>query len=889
MTAAVYFRPAIPLVLCLIGGILLGTECGGHEIWAFTAFCLGAAFALRLIYLRKTGLAGPILLFFALGYLSIGPWVSPRFSPDHLIHYVDSGRWDISGRIASRPQLINNRARFILQVASLSDGRRTYPVTGKLRVTAVGELPELAVGDKLQFASRLRTISNFKNPGGFDYRRHMAFEGIWATAYVIGDRLVVIDENHTSGLSQLINQARARFMQLSPNSGTPEARAALNALIIGDRAQIPPETRQSFNRAGLGHLLAISGLHIGIVATVAFVFFNGLMVRIKPLLWRAWTRKAAALLSLVPVVVYGVVAGFSPSTQRAVLMVAVFLLTFLFEREQDSLNTLALAALFILVADPPALFAVSFQLSFTAVFAIIYGLSRLRGRVTQPKVRFQLNWRLRLKKRLSLFALVSILAICGSLPLVAYYFNQTSLVGLAANFIVVPLIGFITIPLGLTALFMLPLSMSLASVCVKAATFILDFALPIVDIFAGLPFAALKIVTPSLLEIGCFYTMGWAVLNWRRFETETKPTQLIGAREAVCSPPGDPADRPPGNRADLRRFLKYSPVKILKKDLFEKKAQIAVVLVLIIMVADVSYWLYQRFGHPDLRVTVLDVGLGSAALLELPGGHTILIDGGGFGDNSTFDIGQSVIAPFLWRKKIRTVDTLILSHPDSDHLNGLIYIADHFNVKNVITNNEPRDTPGYGKLMDIVARRKIFQPEFENMPRTLRIGDVELICLYPPPDFLKKIRYDKWRSLNNNSLVWRVSMGTTSVLFPGDIMSEAEKELVSLAGSRLTSTVLVVPHHGSRSSSSKIFVHAVNPEVVIISSGHASRFHIPHPDVIRQYRNRGCSIFSTDINGAVRLSTDGRRWEVRPFEDSVFPDAGADVKGFVIQRRSGLK
>jgi len=886
MTSPMYFRPAIPLLLCLIGGILLGSEFGGHEIWALTALIMGAAFGLRRIYRHKSGLVGPILLFFSLGYLSIAPWASPRFSANHLIHFADTGRLNISGRIASRPQFVNNRARFILQVASLGDGRQTHAVTGKLRVTVVGERPELATGDKLQFESRLRSINNFKNPGGFDYRRYMAFKGIWATAYVTGDRLVVIEKNYASGLSQLINKARTRFVELSQNSGSTEARAVLSALIIGDRTQISPETRQSFNRAGLGHLLAISGLHIGIVATAAFVFFNGLTVRFRPLLWRAWTRKAAALLSLIPVIFYGVVAGFSPSTQRAVLMVTVFLMTFLFERDQDPLNTLALAALFILVADPPALFSASFQLSFTSVFAIIYGLSQLRSRGARQKVRFQQNWRLRLKKKLSSFALVSILAICGSFPLVAYYFNQASLIGFAANFIVVPVIGFITIPLGLTALFMLPISMNLASGCIHAANFVLDYALQIVNGLADLPFAALKIVTPSLLEIGCFYALGWAVLNGGRPETEKTPTPLIGAGDQTANLSGNPADLPPGNRSDLRRFLKYSPAKALKKISLKKKAQIAGVLVLIIMAADVSYWLYQRFGHPDLRVTVIDVGFGSAALLELPGGHTILIDGGGFADSSTFDVGQSVIAPFLWRKKIRTVNTLILSHPNSDHVNGLIYIAENFSVKKIITNNEQRQTLGYGKLMDIVARRKISQPVFKNMPRTHRIADVELTCLYPPADFLDKRNYEKWRNPNNNSLVWRVSRGLTSFLFAGDIMAEAEKELVSLAGSQLTSTVLIVPHHGSRTSSSKIFVRAVNPEVVIISSGPNNRFDLPHSDVVKQYQNLGCSIWRTDINGAVRMSTDGRRLEVQPFEDFGFANTGAGSQEFAPRRGS---
>ena len=824
MTSAIYFRPGIPLLISLICGILLGSEYKGFEFGIGAVLLVSTAWVVRQIYCRQSGAIFPILLFVALGYLSIFPWVQPRFPAKHIIHYAGSDPWDITGKIDSQPQRIRNRIRLILQVSSLADDHQTHAVTGKLRVTAVGNLPQFAVGDVLRLKSRIRLINNFKNPGGFDYRRYMAFKGIWATAYVRGDRLAVIKQHPASDVFEFINNTRNAYSDLIDTSGDVAAGAVLKALIIGDRTQITPEMRQAFNRAGVGHLLAISGLHIGIVATVAFVFFQALMVRIKPLLWRAGTRKTAALLSLLPVFIYGLIAGFSPSTQRAVIMVAIFLLTFLFESEQDPLNTLSLAALLILVADPPSLYSISFQLSFSAVFAIIYGLSSVQNRRSPQKVPLKAGWFFRFRNKLISFFLVSVFAICGSLPLVTYYFNQISLVGLGANFIVVPLIGFVTIPLGLVALYIMPLSTTLASWCIKVGTLILSYALEIVNFFADLPFAAVKTVTPSLLEIGCFYVLGWALLNLRRFEPNAAINKALW----------------PG-----------------------KLAKFAVVLVLLTLALDTYYWLYQRYWHTDLRVTVIDVGLGSASLLELPGGYTILVDGGGFADNSTFNVGERIIAPFLWRKKIRSVDTLILSHPNSDHLNGLIYIARYFNVKNVWTNNESRNTLGYAKFMEVIARENIHLPVFEDMPRRHRIGGVELSLLYPPPNFMNLINTQKWRNTNNNSLVVKASLKSISFLFPGDIMAEAENELVHLAGNSLSSTVLIAPHHGSKTSSSQAFLNTVDPKVVIISSGRNNRFKFPHFVTLKRYENQGCTIWRTDISGAICLSTDGRHLAIK--------------------------
>ena len=350
MNSNIYFRPAIPLVISLIGGILLGAGLAGYGIWATAAAIVSINLCLWKIFRKKNELILPILFFVSLGYLSIQAWVSPRLPDNHILHYADSQRWNISGRVTNDPQKISHRTRFQLQVKSIDSGGQRWTVRGKLRVTVAGDLPDLAAGDWIRLNGRIRPLSNFKNPGGFDYKQYMAFKGIRAAAYTKGDRLVVVDKNPAKGFRHIIENARSSYANLIDRSGHSQAQGLLKALIVGVRSQISVETRQAFNRAGVGHLLAISGLHIGIVATVAFGLFYRLMTRFKPFLWSAWTRKGAALLSIFPVLSYGMIAGFTPSTQRAVMMVSVFLLTFLFEREQDPLNTLALASMAILVA-----------------------------------------------------------------------------------------------------------------------------------------------------------------------------------------------------------------------------------------------------------------------------------------------------------------------------------------------------------------------------------------------------------------------------------------------------------------------------------------------------------------------------------------------------------
>ncbi len=808
------YRNFLPILLFMIAGIIACSLLPVMKtVWiVFALFCLG--FSL-VSFIRKRPVLFKILpFFFCIGYIGMFPYMAPEYPAHHVAAYLDQEKIKITGIIDSRLKTTIGRDQFYLQVLSIGEDK----VEGRIRVTVRWKdretSPGLSEGDHISFISRIKSVKNFKNPKGFNYKRYMMFKGVCGTAYTNGVGIEIERPADSRTLAGIIGTARSAVTALIDKTCEGDHNNVMKALIIGDRSGITPSMRNDFNRAGTGHLLAISGLHIGIVAAVSFFLFSWILSHVRLFLWNAWTKKGAAVFSLVPVVLYGLMAGMSPSTQRAVIMAVVFLMTFLIEREQDSINTLSLAAVCILLFHPPALYSVSFQLSFSAVLAIIYGLSKISIPDNTSKNR------LRQFARRSLGALsVSTFAILGTLPLVMFYFNQISIMGVLTNMIFIPLIGFVTVPMGLLAISIYPVSGFAAFFLMKIAGTVLWFSLKLMHWFSCLPFAAVKTVSPSLIEILCYYILFWSILNLKTKSALVKRTAIFTATAAI-----------------------------------------------LVFCADTCYWLNKRFWHEELRVTVIDVGQGSAALLELPGGTCYLVDGGGFYDNSVFDIGANVIAPFLWQKKIKTVDTLVLSHPNSDHLNGLIYIADNFNVKKLWSTNETADTFGYRKLMAAVRENKIEMPVFSEMPRSYSVNSVNLKILYPPEDFLKQKEKEGWRrNNNNNSLVLKVQLGSHSFLFPGDLQEYGELELIAIAGKDLESTVLAVPHHGSRTSSSIHFINSVNPRIAVFSSAWMNRFNLPHSDIIKRYQEQKCLIYRTDINGAVTMSTDGASLSLTSF------------------------
>jgi len=259
----------------------------------------------------------------------------------------------------------------------------------------------------------------------------------------------------------------------------------------------------------------------------------------------------------------------------------------------------------------------------------------------------------------------------------------------------------------------------------------------------------------------------------------------------------------------------------------------------------------------------LDVGQGDAILIEFPKGKRMLIDGGGlYGEH--IDIGKKVIAPFLWGKKIRRIDYLVLTHPDPDHLKGLLFIASHFSIGQFWENGLRVQSPHYQGLEEILTRRKIERHILNASISPLDIDGVQLSILHPPAR--KDRPREKWdsRFINNQSLVMKLQFNEIQVLLTGDIEEEAESHMLR-EGLSLKADILKIPHHGSLSSSSLPFLQRVQPIYAILSVSDRNRGRLPHPEVLKRYERLGIKVFRTDQQGAITTTTDGKKMKVESF------------------------
>jgi competence protein ComEC len=817
-------RPLPVLAAALAGGIALGGSLPGLTAQAALLAAAAAMITILAVRRNRPALLAPLAMLAAAGYLAMHPWESPRLPRHHVSHLVDAGTRQFSAEVTALVRTDPGRQRLNVRVRQQAANGPPAEASGRIRLTVHGDVPAFSVGEELVFKAVLRPIDNFNNPGGFDYRAYMRRQGIRAAAHVKPEHLILRRPADASGPRHWLNQARRRLDSRIRRHAPPEAAGLLQALITGNRANLPPHLRSAFSRAGTGHLLAISGLHIGIVASAVYLASLQLLAWVAVLQRLALTRLLAALAAWCAVLFYASLAGWPPSTQRAVLMATAVLATMAIPRKPDTFSSIALAAVVILAIHPPALFHISFQLSFAAVAMIVLGLG-IRSE-PNPLDRLTPTPASPLKTWVVGLAAMTFWAMVATLPLVARAFNLVSLIGLPVNLLVVPPIGYLVVPIGLLGAMVSFASAAAGGVLIHLAGAILAPLIAVVEGAAGLPLAASWTPTPSVLEIGVYYVLAVSAVVWWR------------DRRAALNPDGALVPIDPKGRRGGRTAVRW-----------------AVAGALLVLAVDAGWWIHYRWFDSRLRVTFLDVGQGTATLLELPKGPVWLVDGGGFGGRSTFDVGARIVAPLLWRKKILTVDRVVLSHPNSDHLNGLLFILEHFRVKQFWCNGQPADTDGYRRLREIIARVGLHAPAFDTLPRRQRLNGTVIDLLHPPPGL-------PFANANNNSIVLKATLGDHSVLLPGDLMARAERALVRGQSDRLSCSLLAAPHHGSRTSSTPAFISAAKPDFVVISAGKRNRFGMPHPVVVARYRRKGIAVLRIDQSGAVTAATDGSRLTV---------------------------
>jgi len=741
----------------------------------------------------------------------------------------------LSGCVVSPPAFYEGRDQFIIELAPNARARVSLTVRD-------GEAPPiLHYGQPVELEARVRPIRNFQNPGAFDYQAYSARSEIyWTASMAAGNSVKVLPGRcgswFLSGIFALRTAALNRIDRLY--AGNPYATGMMEATLIGESSKLDRIWTEEFRRTGTYHMLVIDGLHITVLA--AFLLLLLRVCFIPELEALAITAAGAWL--------YALVSGWNAPAVRAAAGFSLYLAARYFYRRRQVLNLLAAVAIIYLVGDPGQLFEAGFQLSFLAVAAIgalaiplleatsapfsrgIFGIrevsrdARMQPRAAQFRVELRLlaetlHYYLRIPQdwiarglavmaRLLFYAwemaiISTVMQIALALPL-AIYFHRISFTGFSANIIVVPLLALV-VPFGFTG------------------------------VFTGWHL-------PAVIA-GWLLGLGEKVAAWHvQFEPNSRvpdpPLWLVFAFSAALI----------ALAFAVWRSRRWSWVSA------------CVVTVLFALV----------FWHPfppdvqrgQLELTAIDVGQGDSLLLAFPDGELMLVDGGGilsFGHRTKprIDIGEDVVSPYLWRRSIRKVDVVVMTHAHDDHAQGLPALIENFHPRELWTGA----TAASAAWTAVEAKAQLQKVSISEMRsgRAFNFGGTHIEIISPPPGYVPG-----QSPTNNDSLGMRITYGERSILLTGDMEKPMEMQALA-AGEPLQADILKVGHHGSNTSSIEPFLEAVSPRFALISDGFENSFRHPHPKVLERLATHHATILRTDLQGLTTIRTDGRKISVETF------------------------
>ncbi len=838
-------RPVIPLLIALISGITAGSLVSIPGTMALVAL---VATLVALFFSVASGRKGSVafclfISLFLLGILNINLYLHPYRGGDDITLHAGKDKLTVEGLVCNPPRVSRDKTNLVIRSTRIIRDGTAIPVRGKILLSVKDSNNLLKYGNYIRAKVRLKEPHNFNNPGGFDYKRYLLYRGIRLRGYVSRPSdIVVMRESAGDYFKTRIERYRSRLRGLILENAPSAEGGILQALILGEKDRIPEDISDKFNRAGVSHILAISGLHVGIIAFLSLIIIRTIMKSSEYLLLRFNIFKVSALFAVIPIISYAFIAGLRISTIRATIMILCFLIALLAGRGRDLLNILAFAAFAILIISPASLFDVSFQLSFVAVASIILITPRLGGMI--PKGTGDGIFRKGITS-IILFTIVSLSAMIGTYPLIALYFNRVSAIALLSNLFIIPITGFAVLPLGILFIIAAPFA-PIATVFIQIASFFIRISVSIVDFLSSFSFSSFHVTTPTPLEIIFYYLLIITALklidSWKSKEGETD------------------------HRSSGYTKTRFLPVAIKRlEDVYtaNRKRFLTLFLsfILLFFAANAIYLHIKTSCQKYLEITFIDVGQGNSALIKFPGGNVMLVDGGGFYDRS-FDLGKYVVAPYLWREKIKKVDIMVLTHPDQDHIGGLPFLAENFEVGEIWSNGCESKNESFRRLNEIITKKAIHHKIVDKDTEDRTIGGASITILHPAKSSSGKGLHFPDSDYNNNGIVMKITFGNTSILLPADISESAEAEIVA-SGTDLEADILMAPHHGAGTSSSVLFLKAVRPEIVVISCGPDNRFGFPDSNVLDIYAKVGIRVLRTDKNGAVTIRTDGENIEVR--------------------------
>ena len=770
--------------------------------------------------------AAPMLLAAA---LLLG-WWRAEFAPQPTPPTLPTGN-DLTATlvVADAPQIIGSRIRFHGRVVApaasgASDGQSdgvatpgSIPAGAGLLVYAFppADLVAQRPAPYLRYGDRLLVSGNAERPapiGDFDYAAWLESQGIAAILWARPTEWVGAGNPLTP--AALLHRLRGALAQ-GIRAGIPDPQAGLaQALLLGIRSDLPAAVKDDFRTAGMSHLLAISGLHVGVVMTLTLSAAGAIAGRGSP---------PAAVITLLTVWGYAILSGLDPPVARAAIMGSLVLGSALLGRGLRGPTALLLAAALMLGVEPELLGSLSFLLSFSAMAGVIIALpliTLVSALATAPLAAFRSGaalWTQHIVSLLVASVIISLLTTLATMPLVAAHFGVIPLMSVPATILAMPALPFALLSALITAV-------------------------------VGL------ISAPLAMAVGA---LAWAPLSWLMAVAGAMPPHLLTA-EWLAGPAAmvwygalglliwlASASSMRRRLAELRRRMRWRPAGATA-------ALAAAIPVIIIIIVLLTARIAAAGADGRLHIHILDIGQGDAILVVTPDGRQLLIDGGPDPAAALQALGR------LLPPTDRTLDIVAVTHLDSDHSGGLLGVLTRYRAGIVLQGATSPDSALYPQWQAVLAQQ-------EQPAATLRAGHriqlgnaVTLEVLSPSGDdaiLPPGIR----PSANNASLAMRLDYGAISFLFTGDIESDLERRLATQYGDRLQADVLKVAHHGSRTSTTPEFLQAVNPRAAVISAGKDNRFGHPHPEVTARLEDAVGSdnLFLTARDGTVEFISDG--------------------------------
>lgn len=755
---------------------------------------------LMLAFVRWRGWAILFLLSsltWSIGYVRHRQLLAPVFAENHLRNVMarDMALY-LEGILRHEPEKLAQRTRWQLGSERIWHPTGAEEISGDILISLRFVRREWHYGDRVRLRVLPQLPQDSGNPGGFNYATYLARHEIYATAFLDSDEDVELVAREAGAVRGFIEDLRRRIRVFIDRNVAPEHGALIKALVVGDMSGISKETRNAFTAAGVNHVLSISGLHVAMLGLVVFLLIRYGLSFSGYLLLRWNLLKVATFFSFLAVLFYTALAGAMVPTVRSAIMIGVYELAVLLDREEEVFSSLTLAALLIALVWPGVIADISFQLSFLAVLFIVWGTRRMhdwfpRGsseELPQEKSRMK-----EFARWAAMHLTVPLLATLGTGPLIAHYFGHLSLAGFIANPLVVPLVGFVLVPVGLVIGFCAVIVPEATAPLVWLVERLAFLTAWLVDLFAGLPLANISVPAPNPLEVAILYGLIICIFVLRR---RWQVGLVMGIAIALLG-------------------------------------------------ADGAYWWGERQRRIELRITHLNVGQGDSAVVELPGGKVLLIDAGGAATGD-FDTGEAIVAPFLRSRKIVKVDYLMVSHARIDHYGGMGALVREFAPGEFWSGPEKGKTQRFEDLEEELAAAKISRLTLSAGQACRAIGNVNLCVLHPSTE-----------QSDDSSVVVRLDYGKARFLFAGDIDKRDEALLARRAG-ELKSAVLKIPRHGSATASTTDFIAAVEPKLAILSAGARSRSESQREAVAERYREAGAEVLQTHVDGAIIIESDGK-------------------------------